>query len=305
MMINPNIIQIGGALSAGLDLLSQRLSPIRLTAGVLDPGVCRHYRAILRGMPELGPVISKLTTDLASDRTARGYVVLDGVPLGNDTDLRFPTALCCLAGLPFRVVDRKELWQELGVNLSAYPNRFGGIGYNPLHIDVVNSTRPPDLVSLCSVRSDPLGGGQTIVSNLQLAASLLSRDEQEQLQRSIFREGQFYGMSGVGHELNPFPVLQPRIDGLWTVRFTGKMLPDMAESPDKRLAQKFERNLIQNQETFLLQPNQLLIANQLLVAHGRLALGTNQESVPADQRRLLFQSYLHADRGLPQAHQDL
>jgi hypothetical protein len=198
-------------------------------------------------------------------------------------------------GQPFRVIDAGGLWQELGVDINAHPNRFRGIGHNPLHIDVVNSTHPPDYSVLFCVRQDPAGGGHTLISNLQRAVRHLSAAQVALLESTVFREGSFYGMSGVGVELNPFPVLQRTLRPPWLVRFTAKMIASMDEGPTKDALCALDRFLIEEQESFLLRPGQLLILNQRIVAHGRLPLGPGQDEMPQSETRYLRQTYVNHD----------
>jgi hypothetical protein len=258
--------------------------------------MAEYLRRLDAGFRDLAAMLRQA---LSPRRSARGYAVIDGLLAPNapaDENLRLATAVGALAGTPFRVVDKWDLWQDVGVDLNAVPYRFGGIGDNPFHIDVVNATKPPDLFCLMCVRCDPAGGGHTILSNLQDAVAQLRPFEIEQLEQPVFREGRFFGMSGVGEELNPFPVLEPLPGDLWRVRFTAKMLPDMTDSPLKRILQRFERILNSARECFLLKPGQLVMVNQLLVAHGRLALGPDQDRILAARRRYLRQTYIRVER---------
>ena len=292
-----NVWRVGDVVAQKAGQIAAALPLVRLEDGRLAADAVAEYRGQLERVAGLNDLAATLRQALRSERGARGYVVIDGL-IGPDPprgeDLRLPTAVCALAGTPFRVVDRWDLWQELGVDLDAVPYRFGGVGYNPFHVDLVNATRLPDLFCLFSVRCDPAGGGQTILSNLQDAVARLGQDEIDQLRQPVFCEGRFFGMSGVGEELNPFPVLEALPGDLWRVRFTAKMLPEMPDNDLKRLLQRFQQVLIQSQECFMLRPGQMLIVNQLLLAHGRLALGAGQERIPAGRRRYLRQTYMHA-----------
>ena len=196
--------------------------------------------------------------------------------------------------MPFRVIDDGGLWQDIDVDLHVPAHRFRGTGHNPLHIDVVNSTDPPDYAVLCCIRADPAGGGQTLVSNLQRAVRLLPAHVVAQLQRPVFREGRFYGMSGVGEELNPFPVLERTEHPPWRVRFTGKMIPEMQPGLPRNAVIALAEALEEQQECFRLESGELLILNQRIVAHGRLPLGAGQQEIAPPLRRYLRQTYLHA-----------
>jgi hypothetical protein len=198
-------------------------------------------------------------------------------------------------GRPIKVMDKRGLWLDVPVKLDVEPFRFGGTGYIPFHIDVVNSTKPPDVVGFFCERPDPLGGGATIISNLLKGVKTLTPDEVEFLSQPNFRDGKLVDMSEVGAELNPFPVLARKSDGTCAIRFTAKMLHGMPDGDSKRLMQKLERILVENQEVFELEPGQLLLMNQNIVAHGRTPLGPDQGSVSVSKRRLLHQIYMRIE----------
>jgi len=243
----------------------------------------------------LDEIAPRIQADLY-DPKGRGYMVIDGIfpafdPSCGDPIIPRLTSVSNSFGIPLKAVDRLPLWQPVGVNLKTEPFRAGGIGYNPMHIDLLNAERPPDLTALFCVREDPLGGGENLVSNLQTAVEQLSPTDIEILMQKIFREGQFYGLSGVGKELDPFPVLT-RLATLWQVRFSGKMIPSLHDGAEKRTLEKFESLLIQNQERVPLKAGQLLVMNQFLIAHARQALGQGQPLLAADQRRLILQLFL-------------
>lgn len=201
------------------------------------------------------------------------------------------TALCASLGRPIRVFKRWDLWRPLGVSLEAPPFRATGTGYIPFHIDIVNSEYPPDYVAFLCERADPLGGGETIVSNLLDAHEKLSRDDRAILADAKFREGEFYDLAGVGSELNPFPVFA-REGRRLRVRFTAKMLPDIPDGPAKRALSRYNELLEHAQRVVNLTPGDLLVINQWVAAHGRLPLGLGQFDLTASERRLVFQSFI-------------
>lgn len=261
----------------------------------LEPSATRAYRAAMREIPQVRELHYRIHTDLKTERDARGYLIIDGVPLGRDPDnMAIPTALGALVGRPFIMAEKNGFWQDLGVNFDAVPYRFQGTGENPFHIDAVNTTNPPDYFTFYGIRHDPQGGGVSMLSNAQDLVDKLSTKEIEYLLEPRYKEGQFHGMRGVGEEYSPFPVLQKRPDGLWWLRYTGKMLPDMPDSYDKELLTEIGRKLDENKETFTLRAGQLLIANQVIMTHGRTPLGPNQEDVAPEDRRYIRQSYIRA-----------
>lgn len=220
-----------------------------------------------------------------------GYLILD---LGKDFDFKNNfnstlTVILCGVLSPFGIFEKFGLWKEIGVDLYKEPNRSSGVGYNPFHIDFVNTTIPPFYSILFCVREDPNGGGQTIVSNFHRAIQELSEEELKQLHKEIYTEGSFLGLKNVGIECNPFPILKTDSNGDIVIRFTSKMNSEL--NGDITLVNKIEELLIKNQSTFLLKKNQLVIFNQRAVCHGRLALNGKQENVNQSSRRLLIQTF--------------
>ncbi|MGP3922490.1 hypothetical protein [Streptomyces sp. 8N616] len=171
--------------------------------------------------------------------------------------------------------------------------RATGTGYNPMHLDIVNSTWPPDYSALLCVRPDPKGQGHSLISQIRRAVDRLSFFDAELLTHPRYEDGDFYDLTGVGEEWRPFPI----IDGLSPlggfVRFTAKMFADADPAdPYIKAARALERELIVGQRRFLLGRGDMLIVNQHLCCHGREALGRGQEDVPESERRLLLQIFL-------------
>jgi hypothetical protein len=225
------------------------------------------------------------------EREDCGYIVIEGLfPCDSENineKLKLPTAICGLIGKPLKVMDKLGLWLDVPVKLEVESYRFGGTGYNPFHIDVVNAFTPPDIVVLLSERVDPLNGGTSLVANLRKALADLSIEEIQLLKEPIFGDGKLSNMSHVGNDCNPFAVLS---EG-W-IRYSAKMLFNMPESPHKKALERMEKALIANQEQILLAPGQAILMNQRIVAHGRFPLGASQETVDPAKRRLLHQLYL-------------
>jgi hypothetical protein len=293
----PNQLPLGPA-GERLRAICRELPEIRLIGNQIAPNLLAEIHRALAAEPELCTVLRALAANLAVDNGSRGYVIVDGaVSDPNDlrTALKIATVLCTTVGSPFRMVRRLDLWQEVPVDLEAVPYRFGGTAHNPLHIDGVNTTRPPDYLAMLGVRLDPAGGGWSLVSHLQYAVRQLSPEAREYLSRPVFVEGHFYDLEGVGEEHRPFAVLKRAGRGMWAVRVTGKMLPDMPPGPARTYLQELVDLLTCRQERFLLRPGQLLLVNQALTAHGREPLGAGQERIPAALRRSLQQSFVRVD----------
>ena len=296
-MPSGNVFPITGELAASLRKATADLPPPSLDdGGQLAGWLQRHYRECVEGCAGIDGLIQAVERSLATTPGARGYLVLDCRELldgvGDAEAITSLTALLTLVGTPMRVFDDWDLWKPLGTNTEVAPERATGVGYNPLHIDVVNSTMPPAYACLLCVREDPKGGGNSLVANLQNAVAKLDPQQVQYLTEPAYRDGSFYRLSGVGVELNPFPVLQRRPDGLWMVRFSAKMLPEMEPGPHQEAVRALERLLVAGQEEFLLGKDQVLIVNQRLVCHGRMPLGEGQSEVPPARRRVLRQVFL-------------
>ncbi len=231
MPISPNFCKVDVSATELLQLEAALPSP-ELKAGRLSTTVHEYYRRKLGEHKSFQQLPKRLACDLAALPDARGYIVVV-LPPPATSSLRLATAVCSLVGHPFRLVTRWGLWQELGVDLNAEPHRFGGSGYNPLHIDMVNASDPPPLTCLFSVRTDPLGGGYTIVSNLQRAVRALNPFDTAELAKPAFQEGQFYDLFGVGQELKRFAVIAPLSNGMARVRFTAKMTSSLPPGPGR------------------------------------------------------------------------
>lgn len=282
-----------------LEELTRELGACRLEGS----SVARSFVDAARGRAMRDGALDRIR-DAAEEQLAtssgKGYLVLDGFFSDPDAELRFTraaTILMALFGRPFHMVRRFAVWESLGVDLAKEPFRGGGVGYQPFHIDGVNTTIPPDFLVLLCRRHDPLGGGETILSNLQSAVAQLDTADQDYLQQPIFEEGEFYDLDGVGEDYRPFPVLTRRSDGTWQARVTGKMLPSMPSGKSKDVLERLLAILQKEQEVIPLRSGQAVIVNQLMIAHGRLALGPGQEGLPSSERRDLRQAFLRREGG--------
>ncbi|WP_435059387.1 TauD/TfdA family dioxygenase [Streptomyces sp. bgisy060] len=276
---------------------STTLPDWQLSDGLLSPETAAHYRQALTGLPHLA-AFTWTCDRLLNAPDGEGFAVLELAELLDAADteeagLRAVTALVSLIATPLRAFDRWPLWKPLGTNLAIDPMRATGSGYNPMHIDVVNSTWPPDYSALLCVRPDPRGQGHSLVSQVRRAVDRLSYADAELLTHPKYVDGAFFELTGVGEEWKPFPILDglPPSEGF--VRFTAKMLADADPAdPYIKAARALERELVVGQRRFLLGRGDMLIVNQHLSCHGREALGTGQEDVPEDERRLLLQVFL-------------
>lgn len=200
--------------------------------------------------------------------------------------------------VPFSPFPRWPLWKDIGVKVDKDPGRSSGIGYNAFHMDLVNATRPPDYTTLLCVRPDPLGGGPSILSDAHTALTRLSEHNRGLLAETAYHYGTFFDLFDVGEEYKPFPILDGSEPGEGFVRFTAKML-ERSELGQAHAdaAREFAEELVRGQVSFMLQPGDYLIVNQRRFLHGREALRSGQETIPAAGRRLLLQLFLRARAG--------
>jgi hypothetical protein len=257
-----------------------------------------QYRAQLSSDPLSGETIISLLRILSG--TAGGYAV---VRLGNIADalgtgnqfLRVATAILAEVAVPFQPFTRWPLWKEIGTNLDASPGLSTGTGYNAFHMDLVNATWPPDYTALLCIRPDPLGGGPSILSDARAAVSRLTPSSRALLADKAYCYGSFFGLSGVGEECKPFAVLDSDPAEAGFVRFTAKMLaqPGLDEA-HASAARELAGQMVAGQTSFILRRGDLLIVNQHRCVHGREPLGTGQEHVPPEARRLLLQLFLRS-----------
>lgn len=302
-------VRMRSELAGSLLRLSDCLPALELHGGLLREDLwarCRSAMMTLAGAGELG----RRLDDILVDDGASGFAVLDCRELvercepGNLEPLL--TVLLSLVGRPLRAFDRWPLWKPLGTKLCVEPMRAMGVGYNPLHIDVVNSTCPPDFAALLCVRPDPLGGGHSLVAPLREALRRLPEPTVGLLSEPVYRDGEFFDLSGVGEEYAPFPIVDGEPESKGFVRFTAKMLPERDPmDPHTVAARALEAELLTTRRRFLLRRGDLLIVNQHLVCHGRESLGHDQANLPEEQRRLMLQIFLRgqqpSDQPLPKA----
>lgn len=278
------LIEIGGALPAW-DMAGTFLADATL----------KRYRAQMESVPLVKETVASLRAMLKAADTGYAVVRLDNVAqaLGNeDQYLRLTTAILAEVAVPFQPIQRFSLWKPIGTNLNGNPGMTSGTGYQGLHIDLVNATRPPDYTALLCIRPDPLGAGASILSDARAAASRLTPSSRVLLAEAAYSYGKFFELSDVGEEYSPFPILDGEPAERGFVRFTAKMVTarTMGEA-HARAAQEFLDELIAGQVSFTLQRGDFLIVNQHRRVHGREPLGPGQHDVAPEDRRLLLQLF--------------
>lgn len=240
-----------------------------------------------------------------------GYISLDlGMHGDNESFVtNLATSVCICAGEPLLLYDREPYWERLTVDMHVNPCRTHGVGENPLHIDLVDRARPPAAIAFLGVRSDPLGGGYSELSDLAAAVRELSADDHRVLANPVFHYWADAGVFHVGKSLNRFPIIPANLD-TDVIRFTSKMIPHL-DDPDvvvdmdavgsvrdiKLAMGRFYERLRANVIRTLVDRNRLLLFDQRRFAHSRSRLGQPQAEVEPGSRRLLLQAYLHRRGG--------
>ncbi|MEU3724956.1 TauD/TfdA family dioxygenase [Streptomyces sp. NPDC031705] len=287
-------IDIPGDLEAAL--IDLTLPRWKLDGPALAPSTMEKYRTELTAGPRFAETVVTLRSALMGE--GGGYAVLRlgnlAKALGADDDrfLRLVTGFAAEVATPFSPFPQWPLWKDIGVKVDKDPGKSSGIGYNAFHMDLVNGTLPPDYTTLLCVRPDPLGGGPSILSDAHAAVARLSEDHRAVLAESGYSYGTFYDLHGVGEEYKPFPILDGD-PGEGFVRFTAKMLQrSELRQEHADAARALAEELVQGQVSFMLQAGDYLIVNQRRFLHGREALHSGQEQVPAAHRRLLLQLFL-------------
>lgn len=292
-------IEIPNELEAAL--ADRPLPPWQLDGPSLAGSTMEQYQAALAAAPRFEETAATLRDALTRD--GGGYAVLR---LGNlakalgadDRFLRLVTGFAATVAVPFSPFPKWPLWKDIGVKVDKDPGKSSGIGYNAFHMDLVNGTLPPDYSTLLCMRTDPLGGGPSILSDAHAAVARLSQGSRELLAESAYHYGTFFDLYGVGEEYKPFPILDGSDPDEGFVRFTAKMLKrSQLGQAHADAAGELAEELVRGQVSFMLEPGDYLIINQRRFLHGREALNTGQENVPATDRRLLLQLFLRARAG--------
>ena len=256
----------------------------------------------LEEIPDLNILIQSLRGCLFQ---GGGYIIDDCAVDGIVTpqSITLATLLVSLCS-PLEILEPSgDYWAPLTVKLAADPIRTHGTGRNDFHIDFLTKPRPPRLIAFLCIRPDPLGGGQTLLSDLQRSVAALDEESRAHLMRPSYRYWDDTQYRSLGEGLTAFSII-PHPGHEQIIRFTSKMLVhlDTAPSPvfdggnEERPAAKsalmaLKERIDSDEISFHLQPGQLLIFDQWRYAHARSELAPGQEQIPEESRRLLLQGY--------------
>ncbi len=282
-------------------LIDLRLPPWELDGFCLAQSTADAYRAQLSAVPQFAQTAATLHDALTRDGGGYGVLRLGGLlkALGDGERFRqVATGFAAEVALPFSPFPQWPLWKDIGVKIAKDPGRSSGTGYNAFHMDMVNATRPPEYSTLLCLRTDPLGGGRSILSDAHAAAARLAEGSRALLAETAYHYGTFHDLYGVGQECKPFPILDGSGPGEGFVRFTAKMIERSELGPAHAdAARELAEELVRGQVDFMLEPGDYLVVNQRRILHGRQALEPGQDAVPAEERRLLLQLFLRTRSG--------
>jgi hypothetical protein len=213
---------------------------------------------------------------------------------------RAALALTALIGKVVQVEDDVyDYWYSLGVDPAASPVAANGLGPNVPHIDMLTYSDFPNAMAILCERSDPSGGGATVLSDIRGAISELSRDHQQALREAVFSYWEDHGLINVGGYLPTWSILPTPLDPRF--RFTSKLLNRMAKEPlpvensVPYLAAVSEliKSLEAHSTSIQLKAGDLVLFSQNEYCHGRTGLGTGALDVPSDARRQLWRLYFN------------
>lgn len=292
-------IQLPHELEESLIELARDLPVWNVEGAFLGCSTIERYRAQLDSVSGFREFRHSLLCLLDGADTGFAVVRLRNIAreLGcGDQFLRLATAILAEVATPFQPFQRWPLWKELGTNLNASPGLSTGTGYNAFHMDLVNVTQPPDYTTLLCVRPDPLGAGASILSDARAAVSRLAPPLRALLADAAYSYGSFFELTDVGEEYMPFPILDGKPADVGFVRFTAKMLaePGLGEART-HAAKELAKQLVAGQVAFTLQRGDFLIVNQHRWVHGREPLGSGQQGVAPEDRRLLLPLFLRKE----------
>lgn len=162
---------------------------------------------------------------------------------------------------PIRVFDNFPLWKPITIDPTRPPRRNGGTGLIGLHLDFINASNPPDVAAFYCETGDEGHGGQNIIVDVRHIPPRFDIA----LAGLRVSHGLFHDLSHVGHDINPFPVL----DGTW-VRYGDGLSDDLAY---RHLGEWLWDHI----EIVDLAPGDALVVNQHTHLHGRLPVhGVNR-----------------------------
>lgn len=234
-----------------------------------------------------------LADRVAATYQDQGYVTFRPADVDLDDDLELVKErileIMVRIATPIVVFERHGQWREIGVKPDRELHRSEGVGASPLHMDFVNSYNPPDLLCLYCVRNDAGGGGVTTLAPTACVDALSSGVAQH-LARRVFSDGKMVDLANIGHDVNPFRVLN--VDEHWRVRYTDNLLG--LKNIDKEAKGALERlsaELNSEVREIPLTPGDVIFVDQRRYVHGKTPLSARQRELPSASQRLLLQAF--------------
>ena len=178
-------------------------------------------------------------------------------------------------------------WREIDVNTNRPKNSSRGIGRQPMHIDFVNASNPPDYTVLSCIRPDPLNGGRTLLANIEELLTELDQKTLSILSEKKFVDGKFIDLLNIGHDCNPFPIYNKGPESFF--RYTEKILGNCQDVKLVPALMDLQAAVAKHTISVKLPRGASIILDQKKWLHGRTSLGEGQEQISTQVRRLLLQ----------------
>lgn len=231
---------------------------------------------------------------LKGELLRNGYAVIDGAGVWSVDDAERAVAHVGKAIKVYPDSVAKTPWASIPVDPARNRGRFGGTGWNGLHVDFVNMDLPPDYVMFKCYRPDVGGGGQTIIADMRGIENDLSPQTRTELSRTIYADGKGTGLVNVGVELRTFPVLDPGAS-VWKYRWTNRLLSWRRNTLDTLVAlTEMHEALLHRVRIVHLKEDEMLLVDQRVCAHGRAPLVGDQRMLALDERRSIQSIYFRS-----------
>lgn len=247
-------------------------------------------------LPETRALIEQVSSVL-SGRIVRLSLNASDIAKAKDAVL----VLTAAAGEAVQVeAGKNTFWYSLGVALDASPVSADGVAANPFHIDMMTFTRFPNAMAIMCERTDPNGGGATLLAAISEATERLSAEDRHALGAPAFSYWMDDGLINVGRHLEQFPVLPGEPGG--RVRFSSKLPDRIAKTPSLSGAarealpsiHRFVASLERSAIRLMLAPYDVILFSQYHYCHGRSELGEDQAVLDPASRRQLWRLYFNA-----------
>jgi hypothetical protein len=129
-----------------------------------------------------------------------------------------------------------------------------------------------------------------LVSCVGELEEFLTASEISLLSEHSYQDGTVKDLLNVGLDINPFAV----IDGNshFACRYTGHLIGSAVDAPHRGALNSFANMLEFRSRCVALKSGEMLVVDQRRALHGRLPLGSGQDQITTDRRRLMFLSFV-------------